>query len=73
METLGDFWFASFFEQSCIHTSHPFCRAMGLHYCVIPFWLALFLTSSMSHVDAAKARKKEKCWQFSANYPTNQT
>jgi hypothetical protein len=25
-ETLQDFWFAAFFDQSRIHTSRPFCR-----------------------------------------------
>jgi acyl dehydratase len=55
-ETLQDFWFASFFDQSRIHTSRPFCRQMGLQDRVVPFSLALFLASSMSHADAAKVQ-----------------
>lgn len=55
-ETLQDFWFAAFFDQSRIHTSRPFCRAMGLQDRALPFSLALFLTSSMSHADAAKVQ-----------------
>jgi acyl dehydratase len=55
-ETLTDFWFACFFDQSRIHTSRPFCRQMGLQDRVVPFSLALFLTSSMSHADAAKVQ-----------------
>jgi acyl dehydratase len=55
-ETLQDFWFASFFDQSRIHTSRPFCRLMGLQDRVLPFSLALFLASSMSHADAAKVQ-----------------
>jgi len=55
-ESLQDFWFASFFDQSRIHCSTPFCRSMGLQDRVLPFSLALFLTSSMSHADAAKVQ-----------------
>lgn len=55
-ESLQDFWFACFFDQSRIHCSTPFCRRMGLQDRVLPFSLALFLTSSMSHADAAKVQ-----------------
>jgi acyl dehydratase len=55
-ETMQDFWFAAFFDQNRIHTSRPFCRKMGLQDRVLPFSLALFLTSSMSHADAAKVQ-----------------
>lgn len=55
-ETMQDFWFAAFFDQNRIHTSRPFCRKMGLQDRVLPFSLALFLTSSMSHEDAAKVQ-----------------
>jgi acyl dehydratase len=55
-ETMQDFWFSSFFDQNRIHTSRPFCRKMGLQDRVLPFSLALFLTSSMSHEDAAKVQ-----------------
>ena len=55
-ESLPDFWFACFFDQSRIHCSTPFCRRMGLQDRVLPFSLALFLTSSMSHADAAKVQ-----------------
>jgi citrate lyase subunit beta/citryl-CoA lyase len=55
-ETLQDFWFACFFDQSRIHCSRPFCRQMGLQDRVLPFSLALFLTSSMTHADAAKVQ-----------------
>ena len=34
----------------------PFCRRMGLQDRVLPFSLALFLTSSMTHADAAKVQ-----------------
>jgi len=55
-ETMQDFWFAAFFDQNRIHTSRPFCRKMGLQDRVLPFSLALFLTSSMSHEDSAKVQ-----------------
>jgi acyl dehydratase len=55
-DTMQDFWFSSFFDQNRIHTSRPFCRQMGLQDRVVPFSLALFLTSSMSHADAAKVQ-----------------
>jgi acyl dehydratase len=55
-ETLQDFWTAAFFDQSRIHSSRPFCRQMGLQDRVVPFSLALFLASSMSHADAAKVQ-----------------
>jgi acyl dehydratase len=55
-ETMQDFWFGAFFDQNRIHTSRPFCRKMGLQDRVLPFSLALFLTSSMSHADAAKVQ-----------------
>jgi acyl dehydratase len=55
-DALQEFWFASFFDQSRIHTSTPFCRKMGLQDRVLPFSLSLFLTSSMSHADAAKVQ-----------------
>jgi len=55
-ETMQDFWFAAFFDQNRIHTSRPFCRKMGLQDRVLPFSLALFLTTSMSHADAAKVQ-----------------
>ena len=55
-ETMQEFWHASFYSQDRIHTSRPFCRKMGLQDRVIPFSLALFLTSSMSHADAAKVQ-----------------
>ena len=40
--------------QDRIHTSTPYCRKMGLQDRVLPFSLALFLTSSMTHADAAR-------------------
>lgn len=55
-DTLQDFWSAAFFDQSRIHSSTPFCRKMGFQDRVLPFSLALFLTSSMSHADAAKVQ-----------------
>ena len=55
-ESMQEFWFSSFFDQNRIHTSRPFCRKMGLQDRVLPFSLALFLTSSMSHEDAAKVQ-----------------
>ena len=44
----------AFHAQDRIHTSRPFCRKMGLQDRVLPFSLVLFLTSSMTHADAAK-------------------
>jgi acyl dehydratase len=55
-ETMQEFWHAAFHAQDRIHTSRPFCRTMGLQDRVIPFSLALFLTSSMTHADAAKVQ-----------------
>lgn len=55
-ESLQEFWFACFFDQNRIHCSRPFCRSMGLQDRVVPFSLALFLTSSMTHADAAKVQ-----------------
>lgn len=55
-DTLPDFWSAAFFDQSRISTSRPFCRSMGLQDRALPFSLALFMTSSMSHADAAKVQ-----------------
>lgn len=60
-ESLPDFWFACFFDQSRVHCSTPFCRSMGLQDRVVPFALALFLTSSMSHADAAKVQGMRAC------------
>eukprot|EP00529_Nitzschia_sp_RCC80_P041830 CAMPEP_0113455150 /NCGR_PEP_ID=MMETSP0014_2-20120614/8228_1 /TAXON_ID=2857 /ORGANISM="Nitzschia sp." /LENGTH=477 /DNA_ID=CAMNT_0000346573 /DNA_START=96 /DNA_END=1529 /DNA_ORIENTATION=+ /assembly_acc=CAM_ASM_000159 len=53
-ESMQDFWQSAFHSQDRINTSKPFCRRMGLQDRVIPFPLALFLTSSMTHADAAK-------------------
>ena len=53
-ESMQDFWQSAFHAQDRIHTSRPFCRKMGLQDRVLPFELALFLTSSMTHADAAK-------------------
>ena len=53
-DSLQDFWQSAFHSQDRINTSRPFCRRMGLQDRVIPFPLALFLTSSMTHADAAK-------------------
>jgi acyl dehydratase len=55
-ETLQDFWAAAFFDNSRITTSTPFARRIGLQDRALPFSLALFLTSSMSHADAAKVQ-----------------
>jgi acyl dehydratase len=46
--------YQAFHAQDRIHTSTPYCRKMGLQDRVLPFSLALFLTSSMTHADAAK-------------------
>lgn len=46
----------AFHSQDRIHTSRPFCRKMGLQDRVLPFSLVLFLTSSMTHADAAKVQ-----------------
>jgi hypothetical protein len=55
-ESMQDFWHSAFHSQDRIHTSRPFARTMGLQDKVLPFPLALFLTSSMSHEDAAKVQ-----------------
>jgi len=55
-ESMQDFWHSAFHSQDRIHTSRPFARKMGLQDKVLPFPLALFLTSSMSHADAAKVQ-----------------
>lgn len=48
------FGMQAFHSQDRIHTSTPYCRKMGLQGKVLPFSLALFLTSSMTHADTAK-------------------
>jgi len=53
-ESMFDFWQSAFHSQDRIHTSRPFCRKMGLQDRVLPFSLALFLCSSMTHEDAAR-------------------
>lgn len=55
-ESMHDFWQSAFHSQDRINTSRPFARQMGLQDRVIPFSLALFLTSSMTHEDAAKVQ-----------------
>ncbi|CAN0395433.1 unnamed protein product, partial [Ectocarpus sp. 8 AP-2014] len=57
---LRDFWQAAFSTHDRINTSTPFARSLGLqdqacmtHFGVLPFSLMLFLSSSMSHVEAA--------------------
>eukprot|EP00956_Cyclotella_meneghiniana_P001677 scaffold1823_cov38-Cyclotella_meneghiniana.AAC.8 len=55
-ESLSDFWQSSFHSQDRVHTSTPFARALGLQDRVMPFSLVLFLTSAMSHEDAAKVQ-----------------
>ena len=55
-EGLQDFWQSAFHAQDRIHTSRPFCRKMGLQDRVLPFSLALFLASSMTHADTAKVQ-----------------
>lgn len=55
-ESLHDFWQSAFHSQERIHTSRPFARQMGLQDKVLPFPLVLFLTSSMTHADAAKVQ-----------------
>ena len=46
----------AFHAQDRINTSRPFARKIGLQDRVLPFSLALFLTSSMTHEDAAKVQ-----------------
>jgi acyl dehydratase len=55
-ESMQDFWQSAFHAQDRISTSKPFCRKMGLQDRVLPFSLALFLTSSMTHADSAKVQ-----------------
>lgn len=55
-ESLHDFWDSAFHSQDRIHTSRPFARNMGLQDKVLPFPLVLFLTSAMTHADAAKVQ-----------------
>eukprot|EP00550_Attheya_septentrionalis_P005778 CAMPEP_0198284148 /NCGR_PEP_ID=MMETSP1449-20131203/3646_1 /TAXON_ID=420275 /ORGANISM="Attheya septentrionalis, Strain CCMP2084" /LENGTH=437 /DNA_ID=CAMNT_0043981085 /DNA_START=106 /DNA_END=1419 /DNA_ORIENTATION=+ len=55
-EAMHDFWQSAFHGQDRISTSRPFCRSIGLQDRVLPFPLVLFLTSSMTHADAAKVQ-----------------
>mmetsp|Transcript_18776 Transcript_18776/g.28967 ORF Transcript_18776/g.28967 Transcript_18776/m.28967 type:complete len:438 (+) Transcript_18776:151-1464(+) len=55
-ESMHDFWQSAFHSQDRINTSRPFSRQIGLQDRVLPFSLALFLTSSMTHADAAKVQ-----------------
>ena len=55
-ESLSEFWQSSFHSQDRINTSTPFARALGLQDRTLPFELALFLTSAMSHEDSAKVQ-----------------
>lgn len=55
-ESMYDFWSCSFHSQNRISTSRPFARRLGLQDKVLPFSLVLFLTSSMTHADAAKVQ-----------------
>jgi acyl dehydratase len=55
-ESMHDFWNSLFHGQDRIHTSRLYARKMGLQDKILPFPLALFLTSSMTHADAAKVQ-----------------
>mmetsp|Transcript_63683 Transcript_63683/g.94547 ORF Transcript_63683/g.94547 Transcript_63683/m.94547 type:complete len:259 (+) Transcript_63683:198-974(+) len=55
-ESIHDFWQSAFHSQDRIHTSTPYARYIGLQDRVLPFSLVLFLTSSMTHADAAKVQ-----------------
>ena len=53
-ESMQDFWHSAFHSQDRISTSRPFARKIGLQDRVLPFYLVLFLASSMTHADSAK-------------------
>lgn len=76
-ESLSDFWQSSFHSQDRVHTSTPFARALGLQDRVMPFSLVLFLTSAMSHEDAAKVQvgfgKCVYCWPVFAGDTVRKT
>ncbi|KAL3792765.1 hypothetical protein ACHAWO_002370 [Cyclotella atomus] len=76
-ESLSDFWQSSFHSQDRVHTSTPFARALGLQDRVMPFSLVLFLTSAMSHEDAAKVQvgfgKCIYCWPVFAGDTVRKT
>ncbi|KAL7489564.1 hypothetical protein ACHAW6_015220 [Cyclotella cf. meneghiniana] len=76
-ESLHDFWQSSFHSQDRVHTSTPFARALGLQDRVMPFSLVLFLTSAMSHEDAAKVQvgfgKCVYCWPVFAGDTVRKT
>ena len=55
-ESMYDFWSCCFHSQDRISTSRPFARRLGLQDRILPFSLVLFLTSSMTHADAAKVQ-----------------
>lgn len=55
-ESVHDFWHSAFHSQDRITTSTPFARKIGLQDRILPFSLVLFLTSSMTHADAAKVQ-----------------
>lgn len=55
-ESVHDFWHSAFHSQDRITTSTPFSRKIGLQDRILPFSLVLFLTSSMTHADAAKVQ-----------------
>lgn len=50
------FWHSCFYSNERLHTSTPFARGLGFQGQVLPFALALFLASAMSHADQARTQ-----------------
>jgi hypothetical protein len=53
-DSFADLWHSAFLSQDRLQTSTPFCRKLGFQDRLLPFGLLAFLTSSMTHADAAK-------------------
>lgn len=53
-DSFADLWHSAFLSQDRLHTSTPFSRKLGFQDRLLPFGLLAFLTSSMTHADAAK-------------------
>jgi len=47
-------WQSCFFQQDRVHTSSSYCEKIGLKGVPMPYELALFACSSMSHVDESR-------------------
>eukprot|EP00551_Chaetoceros_affinis_P010699 CAMPEP_0203675752 /NCGR_PEP_ID=MMETSP0090-20130426/21984_1 /ASSEMBLY_ACC=CAM_ASM_001088 /TAXON_ID=426623 /ORGANISM="Chaetoceros affinis, Strain CCMP159" /LENGTH=375 /DNA_ID=CAMNT_0050542065 /DNA_START=22 /DNA_END=1146 /DNA_ORIENTATION=+ len=55
-DAMQGLWNSAFHSQNRISTSRVFARKLNLQDRVMPFGLVLFLTTSMTHADAAKVQ-----------------